>query len=90
MDLAQLADSIRANRNLCLIVTETACREFGVSSLRVEDAIVLLGGQRLGALLSNPRLHVRSANQPRRNVHLNSIAPSTKSRRLETFQGESK
>jgi len=90
VNLADLADSIRANRNLSLIVTEAACQEFGRHSLSVEDAIVLLGGQRLHALLSNPKLRGRSANRSQRNLHNSSIAPSTKLCLLQALQGELK
>ena len=54
MNLGELAQMIRAEHNLCNLVTETACREFGSSWLRVEDAIVLLGRKRLHTLLSAP------------------------------------
>ncbi len=88
INLAELAESIRANQSLCFFVTETACREFGQPSLRVEDAIVLLGGKRLSALLSGLKLRDRSANQSRRALYNNSITPSTKLCLLETLQGE--
>ncbi len=90
MDLAQLAESIRRHRDLCSIVTETACEEFGWPRLSVEEAVVLLGGKRLYALLSNPDQRGRCASQSRRTIHGNSIAPAANLRQVETFQGEPK
>jgi hypothetical protein len=90
MNLDELAQSIRANHDLCYIVTETACKEFGWPWLSVEDAIVLLGGKRLRGLLSSSNRHGRSASQLHRTLHRNSIPPSANLCLLETFQGDSK
>ncbi len=89
MNLAELARSIHADRNLCYLVTESACQEFGWPSLSVEDAVVLLGRERLCTLLANqsptsPNWRGRSARQLRRVLHSN----ETNLRRLESFQGE--
>jgi hypothetical protein len=90
MNLTQLADYIRANRDLCHIVTETACEEFGCLWLSVEDAVVLLGGKRLSALLLDPNRRAPSAARSRRRLHGKSIAPVANLRQLETVQGEPK
>jgi hypothetical protein len=90
INLAKLAESIRANRDLCHIVTEAACKEFEWACPSVEDAIVLLGGKRLCALLSNPTRRGRSATRIRRAIHGNSIAPAANLHPLETLQGEPK
>ena len=70
INLAELAQSIHADRNLSHRVTEAACQEFGWPWLSVEQAIVLLGRERLCTLLAL-RLHEsnwrgRSARQLRR------------------------
>jgi hypothetical protein len=90
INLAEMAESIRANRDLCYIVTEAACKEFGWRWLSVEDSIVLLGVDRLGKLLSNSNPHGRSATEFCRTFHNNGIAASTRLCLLETFQGETK
>ncbi len=90
MDLAQLAESIRRNRDLCSMVTETASAEFGWPRLSVEEAVVLLGGKRLYALLSHPDQRGRSVSEARRTIHGNSISPAANPGQLEMFQGEPK
>jgi hypothetical protein len=90
VDLAELARSLQADRSLCYLVTEAACQEFGWPWLSVEDAIVLLGRQRLCALLSSPARRGRSARQLRRALYRNHTAPAADPRRLENFQGENK
>jgi hypothetical protein len=89
MDLAELARSLQADRNLCYLVTEAACQEFGWPWLSLEEAILLLGRQRLGALLSNPHQRGRSARQLR-TLLCNHTASAANPRRLETFQGKTK
>ena len=89
MNLAELADSIRADRHFCNVVTETACREFGWPQLKVEDAIVLLGGKRLRTLASAPVPH-GSAIKLHRILNNNSSTPSANLCLLETFQEEPK
>jgi hypothetical protein len=88
VNLAKLADSIRADRDLCSIVTETACEEFGWPWLGVEDAVVLLGGKRLCALLLNSNRGGRGPTQVHRALHGSSIAPAANLRQLKTLQGE--
>jgi hypothetical protein len=88
MNLAELVQSIRADRELCYLVTEAACREFGGPCLSVEDAVVLLGRQRLGALLSSPAQRGRSVRPLRRVLHRNRIAPAANLHPPKTFQGE--
>jgi hypothetical protein len=90
INLAEMAESIRANRDLCSIVTEAACKEFGWRWLSVEDSIVLLGAYRLRELLSSFHPHGRSASECCRTFRNNGIASSTKLCLLETFQGETK
>ncbi len=75
INLAELADSIRADRWLSYLITQAASQEFGCLWLSVEEAIVLLGGARICALLSVPR-HGRSASQLRRASHRNCITPT--------------
>jgi hypothetical protein len=87
-NLAELAESIRADRRLSNLVTEAACLEFGWPWLSVEEAIVLLGSQRLCSLLSRPHRHGRSASQFRGALHGNSITTAADLRLLETFQEE--
>ncbi len=88
MDLTELARSLQADRHLCYLVTEAACQEFGWPWLSLEEAVLLLGRQRLCALLSNPHQRGRSARQLRRVLHRNHTAANP--RRLETFQGKNK
>jgi hypothetical protein len=90
VNLATLAEAIRADRSLCYFVTEAACAEFGYPWLSVEDAIVLLGVSRLRALLASPVRRGRSAAQLRRVLHRNSITPPADLRSRENFQGEPK
>ena len=52
VDLADMSRSITADMNLCYRVTEAARSECGGIPLAVEDAIVLLGVQRLCDILS--------------------------------------
>ncbi|MDR3764980.1 MAG: hypothetical protein P4M01_12885 [Acidobacteriota bacterium] len=52
LDLADMSRSIAADLNLCARVTEAARDESGDLPLAVEDAIVLLGVQRLCELVS--------------------------------------
>jgi hypothetical protein len=49
INLAELAQAIAADRNLSCRVTTAACREFGRPWLSVEQAIVLLGRERLAS-----------------------------------------
>ena len=90
INLAELARSIRANRNLCYLVTEAACREFGFPWLNVEEAIVLLGRKRLSSLLAEPNPRGRTASQLRRVLHSNRTAPSANLCLLEASQGKLK
>jgi hypothetical protein len=90
INLTDLARSIRANHDLCDSITGAACREFGWPSLRVEDAIVLLGAKRLRVLISTSIRRGCTATKHRRTLHSNSITPSVKLCLLETFQGELK
>jgi len=90
INLAEMAESIRANQKLCYIVTEAARNEFGWNSLRVEDAIVLLGGQRLSELLSSPKLRGRSSKSSLRKHHNSSTAAVANLCLLGKFQGEPK
>lgn len=53
LDLADMSRSIAADLNLCSRVTEAARSECGGVPLAVEDAIVLLGVQRLCDIVSN-------------------------------------
>jgi hypothetical protein len=86
INLAQLSESIRADRNLSYLVTEAACQDFGSPWLSVEEAIVLLGGERICTILSAPRRPGRSASQLRRALHRSRIAANPCP--LETFQEE--
>jgi hypothetical protein len=52
MNLAELTCSIEADDNLRRRVTEAGSREHGCSCSGVEEAIVLLGRQRIYALLA--------------------------------------
>ena len=89
MNLAELAQVVAADRNLCSIVTETACQEFGCARLGVPDAIVLLGRERLCALLAISNLG-RSGRKIRRAIRRNSDTPSANLHMLETLKGEPK
>jgi len=90
INLAELAESIQADRSLVYLVTEAACQEFGCLWLSVEEAIVLLGGERICALVSSPCRQGRSASHLRRALHRNRIAPAANLCRLETFPEEPK
>ena len=74
INLAELARAIAADRNLCCRITKAACREFGWLGLSVEQAIVLLGRERLASQLL--RLSHAKRNPPAANLRL-----------PETFQG---
>jgi hypothetical protein len=76
LNLAELARAIAADRNLCCRVTEAACREFGRPWLSVEQAIVLLGRERL-------------AGQILRFPHINRNPPAEQLRLPEMLQGVS-
>ena len=57
MNLAELAGAIAADRNLCCRVIDAAIQECGWPGLSLEQAVVLLGRERLVAqflLTSNP------------------------------------
>jgi len=84
INLSQLTESIQADRSLSYQVTEAACQEFGFPWLSVEEAIVLLGVQRIRILLTAPRRAGRTAAQLRRTLHRNRTVPC----QLETFQEE--
>lgn len=89
INLAALAESIQSDLNLVYLVTEAACQELGCLWLSVEEAIVLLGGERICALVSDPSRHGRSASQLRR--HRDRIAPAASPCcRLENFSEEPK
>ena len=81
-----MADSIQADRSLSYRVTEAACQEFGFPWLSVEEAIVLLGGERICALLSAPRRPGRSASSTAPHPYRNRVNACP----LETFQEEPK
>ena len=49
MDLAELTQAITADRNLCRRVIKAAIQECGWPALTLEQAIVLLGRERLAA-----------------------------------------
>jgi hypothetical protein len=87
-NLAELAEAIRADRRLSHHVTETACLESGWPWLSIEQAIVLLGSQRLCSLLSCLHRHGCSASQFCSALYGNSITTATDLRPLETFQEE--
>jgi len=74
IDLAEIARAIAANRNLCSRVTEAACREFGRPWLSVEQAIVLMGRERLAS-------HILCF------LHLNRNPPAEHLPLLELHQG---
>lgn len=56
INLAELTRSIAADRNLRRRVMEAASREHGWPQPRVDEAIVLLGQQRLCALLTGTEM----------------------------------
>ena len=76
INLSQLAQSIRADRSLCYLLTEAACQDLGYPWLSLEEAIVLLGGERICTLLSAPHRRGRSASQLHRALHRGPIAPA--------------
>lgn len=88
INLAELAESIRADRKLTYLVTEAACGASGRPNLSVEQAIVLLGGEALCALLSAPHGHRRFANRRQSQLQLNHISSTTSLTPLHTFQEE--
>jgi len=55
MDLARLTNAISADRKLCRRLTEAACQEFDCPRLSLEQAIVLLGRDRLASYLLSPQ-----------------------------------
>jgi hypothetical protein len=90
INLAQVAQSIRADRDLCDSVARAVCEEFGWPRLKVEDAIVLLGRKRLCALLSVEIQRARPATALSHTIHSNGTIHSTNLCLLETFKGEPK
>jgi hypothetical protein len=54
MDLARLTRAISTDRDLCRKLIEPACQEWDCPRLRLEQAIVLLGRDRLASHLLNP------------------------------------
>ena len=74
INLAELARAIAADRNLSCHVTQAACREFGWPWLSVEQAIVLLGRERL-------------AGQILRFLHLNRNSSAERLPLPELLQG---
>lgn len=90
MNLASLAQSIAADPNLTYQVTEAACQEFGYAWLSVEQAILLLGRQRLSMLLSGPVRCGRSARQLQHVLGTNNSTPADPLRPSEDSQEESK
>jgi HD-like signal output (HDOD) protein len=88
MNLAELANSIRADRDFCNAVTKAAFMEFGLPHLKLEDAIILLGGRRICNLASAQVSRGRSAIQPLWTLHRNSITPSANLCLLEAFPKE--
>ncbi|MGA3125282.1 MAG: hypothetical protein ABSD13_01085 [Candidatus Korobacteraceae bacterium] len=87
-NLAEIAESIRADGRLSHLVAESACLAFGYHRLSIEEAIVLLGSQRLCSLLSCQHRHGRSAKQFRSALYLNSITTAANLSLLEMFQEE--
>jgi hypothetical protein len=63
LDLSELTAAIRSDRELAYLVTEAACIEFGWRWLSLEDAIVLLGADRLAAIAANLPAYRRTAAQ---------------------------
>ena len=53
IDLAELAQAIAADRNLSFRVVQAAIQECGWPALTVEQAIVLLGRERIAAQVLN-------------------------------------
>jgi hypothetical protein len=74
INLGELARAIASDCNLCSRVTEAACQEFGSPWLSVEQAIVLLGRERLAG-------HIL------RRLHTNRNPPAEQLRLPEMFQG---
>jgi hypothetical protein len=66
LDLSELTAAIRSDRELACLVTEAACIEFGWKWLSLEDAIVLLGADRLSAIATNLPAYGRTSAQLRR------------------------
>jgi len=85
-NLAELAESIRADRMLSHLVTEAACLEFGWSWLSIEQAIVLLGSRRLCSLLSRRHGNGRSASRFRCALHVSNITTAANLGLLEKSQ----
>lgn len=90
LNLARLAQSILTDPNLSYQVTEAACQEFGYAWLSVEQAILLLGRQRLSMLLSGPVSYGRSARQLQHLLRSNGFTPADSLRPSKDFQEESK
>ena len=66
IELAELAQAITANRSLCRRVIKAAIDECGWPALSIEQAIVLLGRERLAAqFLRMPNQNVAQAGVPR-------------------------
>ncbi len=66
MNLAELAGAIAADRNLCWKVIEAATQECGWPGLSVEQAVVLLGRERLAAQFLRTPSFNRTAQAVRR------------------------
>lgn len=66
--LSELVELTWADADLCYIVTEIACMEFGWTWLSPDEAIMLLGQEKLGVILSRPDQHGRSAHQLRQTA----------------------
>ena len=88
INLAELAESIRADRKLSYLVTEAAIGESGWPGLSVEQAIVLLGGEALCSLLSLPCGHRRFATRRQSPLHHSRISPTAHLSPLQHFQEE--
>ena len=86
MDLGEVARCIRADSMLCNRVTEAARKEFHWTCSRVEDAIVLLGGERICALLSPTVRRHHSFAKLGRSLRGNRVACFPKPLLLETIQ----
>jgi hypothetical protein len=74
INLAELTRTITADRNLSCHVIQAACQEFGWPWLSVEQAIVLLGRERL-------------AGQILRFLHINRNPPAERLPLPELLQG---
>ncbi|MGC2210595.1 MAG: hypothetical protein WA532_10840 [Candidatus Korobacteraceae bacterium] len=74
INLAELTRAVAADRNLSNHVTQAACQEFGWPWLTVEQAIVLLGRERL-------------AGQILRFLHINRNPPAERLPLPELLQG---